>query len=226
MKRLTLLLSFFAFASLSLFAQRNFNEAMTQGRAALNSGEYTTAIRSFLLAKEFAPNRLDDVLIELNGVYAAINRRIRETDAELNRTRTSLTNSENQLRQARTDLTNTQNQLQQAQRALAAATDTAKLAGLQAERDSLSKALTIADDRIRELEIAESLLDEGCTQLAAFTRLLPRLSQRRNARNVFRALGLTSQERRPNHTEIIISEFLDNSDRRQEIIDIINKKIN
>lgn len=73
MKKVLLSLIIISFSSL-LFAQSNYNEAIQQGDDAVERTEYTKAIRSYLIAREFAETRelQKTAQDKLNALYSAI----------------------------------------------------------------------------------------------------------------------------------------------------------
>ena len=62
----------FAFVSLSLFAQKNYDEAIQQGDDAFQRAEYTTAITKYLIAEKFDQSKWKTVQEKLDKVYKAI----------------------------------------------------------------------------------------------------------------------------------------------------------
>ena len=77
MKRIVLLVVI-SLLALPTFSQNNYGEAIQQGDNALKAGRYTEAIRKYLAAREFAPNRGKDVLMKINEVCTQIDARQRE----------------------------------------------------------------------------------------------------------------------------------------------------
>jgi len=74
-KKITLLW-IFTFVSLSLFAQDlqvKFNEAIQQGDSAFKRTEYIVAIKKYLLAETYKPEKWEIVQEKLDKVYNAIN---------------------------------------------------------------------------------------------------------------------------------------------------------
>ena len=113
MKKLILSITI-AFTSLSLFAQGNYNEAIAQGDEALKKEEYTTAIQKYLIAKEYAPNRIEDIGPRLKKVYTAIENQksdLNKTKSDLNKTEKLLTAKTKELKDSITNFRNATEQL-------------------------------------------------------------------------------------------------------------------
>jgi len=77
MKRLTLTL-IFTTVSLLMFSQSNYYEAIKQGDDAAKSGNYTTAIRKYLVARAFDESKRAEVQVKLDAVYKKIDDELAE----------------------------------------------------------------------------------------------------------------------------------------------------
>ena len=62
----------FTFASLSLFAQSNYAEAIQEGDNALQRSQYTIAIKKYLIAETFDQSKWKTIQAKLDNVYKAI----------------------------------------------------------------------------------------------------------------------------------------------------------
>lgn len=233
MKRVILLLSIFAFVSLSLSAQRTFNDEMRDGIAARESGNFTEAIQHFLRARELAQSWAG-VSPELNRTYDAINRRISTLGTDLQNTRTRLSQTETNLRTATADLNRVQTDLN---------TANAEIQRLQGNQPPPPPPSNAEELRRLQVELAQARAElarvraeltevstQNCAQYSEFIRLLPQLTNaflRTNyPRVVCRALRIS---RRGNATykESLVDEFLrSNYERREHIIYVINRALN
>jgi len=216
----TFILTFaITFISLSLFAQRNYNEAMQQGNAALQRGDYTTAIQKYLIARNKPDGDSNEVQAKLNKVYAAIDAK----QKELAQTKTALSDTTKELTQTKTALSDTTKVLKWTKKKLLQTRDSLK----NVRNDSTNLQTELTQKR-KDLLNAREELD----QIKKFAALFPELSKK-VVDSVFVNSKLTLKDERGNdindskkRLEHVVNQFLnDNIDKREEIISTIDKQI-
>ena len=226
------------FASLPLFAQNNYNEAIQQGDAAFNRAEYPIAIQKYLVARTLAPNKIDDVKGKLDKVYIAIN----TNQKELDQTKTKLENLQAELAKTNKQLTEAlaislpkippKDEIEHIEKKIEQVST--KL--LSVEQD-LTEAITQRDELEKRLEDCESKnskpIDEMIIEpIETFTKMLPKLTygflKANYPKKVCKELKFV-KPKGGTYIGIIVNKFIKgDSSKKQEIIDktkhVLNSK--
>jgi hypothetical protein len=198
----------FIFIALSLFAQSNYNEAIQDGEVAFKRGDYTTAIRKYIVARNMPNSNTQTVQNKLEIVYTAI-------DAQ-----------KNELSRIQTKLSATQKELAGVNNQFADYKNAEKVNDFQNSFHTKDN-LTITDQRLHTAQNSSvsnatsenlKLKEVEVKQLIEFIQWYPKLLSKKN--RIYPSL-YGQRKSRDRITDIVNAFIQGNSDEKQRIINII-----